>query len=99
MTDAAASGHRRLRSVAVVVVPCVLTASAFGIASHFGLVGNLPFWMLLALLTLGGAQSQITSGWLRPHASTHAMHAGLAAQVLSVTAIIYVIGWGPTLTI
>jgi len=53
MTDAgAASGHRRLRNVAIVVVPCVLTATAFGIASHFGLVGDLPFWMLLVLLAL-----------------------------------------------
>ena len=100
MTDAGtASGHRRLRNVAVVVVPCVLTATAFGIASHFGLVGNLPFWMLLVLLALGGAQSQVTSSWLRPDASPRAMHAGLAAQVLSVTAIIYVIGWGATLTV
>src|SRR5438552_4133742 len=100
MTDAgAASGNRRLRNVAIVVVPCVLTATAFGIASQFGLVGDVPFWMLLVLLALGGAQSQVTSGWLRPNASPRAMHAGLAAQVLSVTAIIYVIGWGATLTV
>jgi len=100
MTDAGvASGHRRLRNIAFVVVPCVLTATAFGIASHFGLVGNLPAWMLFLLLALGGAQSQITSGWLRPDASTRSMHAALAAQVMAVTAIIYVIGWGPTLTI
>ena len=100
MTDAGpVAGHRRLRNVALVVVPCLLTATAFGIASHFGLVGNLPFWMLLALLALGGVQSQVTSGWLRPDASARSMHAALASQVLSVTAIIYVIGWGSTLSI
>jgi diguanylate cyclase (GGDEF)-like protein len=97
--EAGASDRRPVRNVAVLVVPSVLTAIAFGIASHFGLVGNLPFWALLLFLAASGALGQITGVWVRPYASGRALHTALAAQVLSVSAIIYVIGWGPTLTI
>jgi len=99
MTDAAVPGHRRLRSVAVTAVPSLLTAIAFGVASHLSLVGDLPFWVLLAMLVLGGVVSYATSDWLSPDASRRALHGALAAQVLSVSAIIYAIGWGPTLTV
>ena len=100
MTDAAAvPGPRLLRTVAFTVVPSLLTAIAFGVASHFGLVGDLPFWALLALLAVGAAISYITEPWLHPDAKPIAVHAAIGLQVLSVSAIIYVIGWGPTLTV
>jgi diguanylate cyclase (GGDEF)-like protein len=99
MTEAGASGHRRARNVAILVVPSTITAVAFGIASHFGLVGDLPFWALLGLLAISCALGGVTGRWLTPEASPLARNAAIAAQILSVSAIIYAIGWGPTLTV
>jgi diguanylate cyclase (GGDEF)-like protein/PAS domain S-box-containing protein len=82
-----------------VVVPTSLTAGAFVVASHFGLVGDLPLWLLLALMAGAGALGQATAGLVRPDTSPFELHAALAAQVLPVSAIIYAIGWGPTLMI
>src|SRR5262245_44755935 len=96
---AGASERGRVRNIAVVVVPCALTAIAFGIASHFNLVGDLPFWVLLVFLGLGGVLGEITGTWITPEARPRALHGALAAQALSVTTIIYAIGWGPTLTV
>src|SRR5438445_8396072 len=99
MSDAPAGpGHRRVRNFAI-VVPSALTAVAFAVASHFGLVGNLPLWVLLLLLAVSGALGEVTAAWVRPDASGRVLNTALAAQVLSVSAIIYAIGWGPTLTI
>jgi diguanylate cyclase (GGDEF)-like protein len=99
MTETAAVPAKRVGVVTSTVVPSVLTAVAFGVASHFGLVGDLPLWVLLALLVGAGALGQISGKFLRPDASAFAMHSALAAQVLPVSAIIYAIGWGPTLTV
>src|SRR5438477_528153 len=80
-------------------MPSVLTAVAFGVASHFGLVGDLPLWLLLTLLVGAGVLGEATAKLIRPDASDVALHGALAAQLLSVSAIICAIGWGPTLTI
>jgi diguanylate cyclase (GGDEF)-like protein len=99
MTETATVPAKRVGVVTNVVAPSVLTALAFGVASHFGLVGNLPLWALLALLIVGGALGEGTAKFVRPDAGAFALHGALAAQILSVSAIIYAIGWGPTLTI
>ena len=96
---AAGSSHRWVGGVATVVVPNVLTALAFGVASRFGLVGDLPLWLLLTLLVGAGVLGEATGRYVRPDTSAVALHGALAAQILSVSTIIYVIGWGPTLTI
>src|SRR4051794_23635218 len=99
MTEKATAPAKRVGVVTSVLVPSALTAVAFGVASHFGLVGDLPLWALLALLVVAGALGEITAKFVRPDASAFALHGALAAQILSVSAIIYAIGWGPTLTI
>jgi len=99
MTEIAAAAGNRLPVLKSVVVPSVLTAVSFGVASRYGLVGNLPLWVLLTLLFGAGALGEITGKFVRPDASALTLHAALAAQILSVSAIIYAIGWGPTLTI
>ena len=99
MTQTRADSEDRVGLATSVVVPSVLTAGLFGVASHFGLVGDLPLWVLLALLVGSGALGQVSGKFVRPAASGLALHSALAAQVLSVSAIIYAIGWGPTLTV
>ncbi len=100
MTAAVArSSEGRGGRVALVVVPSVLTAVAFMVASYFGLVGDLPLWVLLTLLAVSGVVGEVTVGLVTADATTSALHFAVASQVLSVSAIIYAIGWGPTLTI
>jgi diguanylate cyclase (GGDEF)-like protein len=88
-----------LGRVANVVVPTILTALAFAVLSRWGLVGDLPLWALVALLAVSGAASELTSGLIQPNSSPAALHVGMAVLFLGVTAIIYAIGWGPTLSI
>ncbi len=100
MTEAVSGWGRRWPGrVAIVVVPSVLTAVALVAASRFGLVGDLPLWFLLTLLVGSSVVGELTGGLVTPDASTPALHFAIAAQILAVTAIIYAIGWGPTLTI
>jgi diguanylate cyclase (GGDEF)-like protein len=87
------------RRVANVVVPSVLTAVTFGVLSRFDLVGNLPLWVLFTLMLAAGLSGELTGGLLTPDASPLMLHATMAVQFLGVTAIIYAIGWGPTLSI
>src|SRR5260221_2940940 len=99
MPETGGAPAKRVGVVTSTVIPSVLTAVAFGAGSNLGLVGDLPLWVLLALLVGAGALGQISGKFVRPDASALAMHCALAAQVLPVSAIIYAIGWGPTLTV
>ncbi len=85
--------------MALVVVPSILTAFAFVVLSHFGAAGDLPLWLLLSLLAAAAIISEVGGGMIRPDSSSMRLHFGLAAQILSVSAIIYAIGWGPMLAI
>ena len=88
-----------LGRVANVVVPTILTALAFAVLSRWGLVGDLPLWVLVVLLAASGAAGELTNGLIQPDSSALELHVGLAVMFLGVTAIIYAIGWGPTLSI
>jgi diguanylate cyclase (GGDEF)-like protein/PAS domain S-box-containing protein len=85
--------------VAGLVIPVVLTSVAFAILSGSGLIGNLPLWILVSLLVLAMLVGELLSGGYREDASLLALHGAIVANVLAVTAIIYAIGWGPTLMI
>jgi len=99
MSERAGREQPPLGRVATAVVPSALTALAFWALSRFGVIGDLPLWVLLTLLVLAGVSGELTGGLLTPDASSLAVHVAMAAQVLGVTAIIYAIGWGPTLSI
>jgi hypothetical protein len=77
----------------------VLTAVAFAVCSYFGLVGDLPLWLLLSLLFISSFVGEVTGKGVTADATERALHGAIAAQVLTVSMIIYAIGWGPTLTI
>ena len=85
--------------IATVAVPTTLTAGAFIVLSHFGLTGNLPLWAVLAVLGGAGLVGELSGRIVEPHASTGTLHLAIAAECLSVAAVLYVIGWGPTLAI
>jgi diguanylate cyclase (GGDEF)-like protein len=77
----------------------MLTSAAFVVGSHFGVVGDLPIWALLALLVGFGGVAEICGRLVNGESSDTAVDASLAIQLLGVTAIIYAIGWGATLSI
>src|SRR5258708_7949266 len=90
---------RPLARMAVVWVPSALTAIAFALLYRFDLVGQVRLPILLALLVLGAMSGEVSSRRLRAGASPAVIHALVAVQFLGVTAIIYAIGWGPTLAV
>jgi diguanylate cyclase (GGDEF)-like protein/PAS domain S-box-containing protein len=85
--------------VLTLVVPCVLTGIAFVALSRFGLAGHLPLWALLSMLTVAGVLGEYTGRFVHFDSSGLALHFAIAVQSLSVTAVIYAIGWGPTLAV
>ncbi|HEY1741344.1 MAG TPA: EAL domain-containing protein [Acidimicrobiia bacterium] len=84
---------------AILVVPSTLTAIAFAVLRHFNADGNLPLALIIALLVIGTASGEFAGRYMTPDAHGWALHLAIAGEVLGVTAIIYAIGWGPTLTI
>ncbi len=90
---------RAVSRLAIVVVPCILTGVAFAALQRFDAVGDLPLWLILGLLAVGGVAGEGLGRLVRTDTSTAVLHLAIACEVLSVTAIIYAIGWGPTLTV
>ena len=84
---------------AVLIVPSTLTAIAFAVLRHFNADGNLPLALIFALLALGGVSGEFAGRFMTPDVNGLTLHVAIAAETLGVTAIIYAIGWGPTLTI
>jgi len=85
--------------VATVVVPSMLTGGAFVVLSRLGLAGHLPLWALLGMLIAASVMGEFTGRYVHLDASTRGLHFAIAVQSLSVSAIIYAIGWGPTLAV
>ncbi len=85
--------------LAAVALPTAGTAVAFVVMSHFHLIGHEPVWVILALLLVGGLVGESTGRLLEANQSAWVLHLAVGAQCLTVGAIIYAIGWGPTLAI
>src|SRR5579863_5542785 len=97
--EAPERGHAWVGRVATVAVPSLLTAAAFIVLSRFGLAGHLPLWALLGILTVAGVLGEFTGRFVRFDARLWSLHLAIAMQCLSVSAVIYAIGWGPTLAV
>jgi diguanylate cyclase (GGDEF)-like protein/PAS domain S-box-containing protein len=89
----------RLPRLAAVALPSAGAAGAFVLMSRLHLLGHAPLWVTLTLLVVAALISQSTSHLLATNHSTWAVHIGVGLQCLGVAAIIYTIGWGPTLAI
>src|SRR4051812_6433806 len=99
MMQAVEAPPRRMSRVALVVVPCLLTGIAFTVLHRLHALGDEPLWLILTFLGVGGVCGEFGGRLVKPDTRTVVLHAAIAAEILGVTAIIYVIGWGPTLTI
>jgi diguanylate cyclase (GGDEF)-like protein/PAS domain S-box-containing protein len=97
--EASEQGHAWMGRLATVVIPSILTGVAFVVLSRFGLAGHLPLWALLTMLAVAGAAGEYTGRFVHVDSSTGALHFAIAVQSLSVSAVIYAIGWGPTLAV
>ena len=98
-TEAPGPGRSWTGRVANVVVPSTCTAVAFVVLSRFGLTGHLPLWVPLLLLAGACAAGEFVGPLIRPDSGTGTLHLAIALLCLSVSAVIYAIGWGPTLAI
>jgi diguanylate cyclase (GGDEF)-like protein len=63
------------------------------------LVSERPLWLLLLVLVGSAAVGWAGDAVQRSHRSTRSLHLKVACQSASVTAIIYLVGWGPALAI
>ena len=82
-----------------VAAPTGLAALAFVGLSRVGALGNLPLWLPIGLLAYTAVSSEFGFAQLGPHSSTAQLHRAIAGQILGVSSVIYVIGWGPMLTV
>ena len=62
-------------------------------------VSERPLWLLLAVLAGAAGAGWAGDSVYRAHPSTKSLHLRVACQTVSVTAIIYLVGWGPALAI
>jgi diguanylate cyclase (GGDEF)-like protein len=62
-------------------------------------VAERPLWLLLAVLAGTAGTGWVGDKVYRSHPSTRSLHLRVACQTVSVTAIIYLVGWGPALAI
>lgn len=63
------------------------------------LVAQRPLWLLLVVLAGAGVSGWIGDTVHHSHRSNTTLHLRVACQAISVTAVIYLIGWGPALAI
>src|ERR1700722_8402803 len=63
------------------------------------LVSQRPLWLLLLVLVCSAGVGWAGDAVQRSHRSTRSLHLKVACQSASVTAIIYLVGWGPALAI
>jgi len=76
-----------------------LTALAFVVVYHFHLAGNLPLGVLLGLVGGAALMAEVTGRWCGRNPSHARVRAVAAVHILTISVIIYAIGWGPTLAV
>jgi diguanylate cyclase (GGDEF)-like protein len=92
--------RRPSRQVLALTVSSAITGACFVVLHRLHLVGTAPLPVLLGMLGAGTVAAQIVSRrFVAGKPTRRQLHALLALQMLSVTAIIYTIGWGATLAI
>jgi diguanylate cyclase (GGDEF)-like protein len=69
------------------------------VLSHYKLISQRPLWLLAAVIAACAALGWIGDKAFRQNPSTKTLHLRVATQTVSVTVIIYLIGWGPALAI
>src|SRR5262245_755564 len=81
------------------VVASVLTGAVFLVLHGLHLVGEMPLAGLLAVFVVGAVVASVAGMAWGNDPTRLQLHGLLAVQCLSSTAIIYAIGWGPSLAL
>jgi diguanylate cyclase (GGDEF)-like protein/PAS domain S-box-containing protein len=76
-----------------------LTAAAFWVLHDWGGIAPIRLWLLFAILGVAGLVSAAAEAYWPVGCTTRQLHARVALDVASTTAVIYATGWGPTLAI
>jgi diguanylate cyclase (GGDEF)-like protein/PAS domain S-box-containing protein len=92
-------GNLRGRRLVVELLPTLCTAVAFAVLAHYDLAGHVPLWGLLLMLAACNVAAVVGSALITPTAAGWVVSVGIAAQMASVTALIYAVGWGATLAV
>jgi diguanylate cyclase (GGDEF)-like protein len=88
------------KSLSPRVLSYVVAPLALGVLVMFrqyGLVDRLPVWTYLLVIGASVTTSIIVEPWHSAPPGSLRRHGRLAAHILSVTAVIYMTGWGPVL--
>ncbi len=87
----------RLIDPTLLMVPVV--ATAFWLAARLDLISSTPIWVLCLLLAGGFALTSLSHAlWADSHTGAR-LWARVAVQTINITAVMYAIGWGPTLAV
>ncbi len=79
-----------------VVAPLALVVLL--ILRHFGLIAQLPLWAYVVAIGAPAVMSVIVEPWHAAPPGSLKRQVRLAVHVLAVTAVIYMTGWGPALS-
>src|SRR5207248_9106032 len=77
----------------------LITAAAFVGLYAAGLVGDLPLWGLILLLVGASVASGLATKRWGAATGGSDLHARIGVRMAATTAVIYAIGWGPTLAV
>ncbi|MBV8559704.1 MAG: EAL domain-containing protein, partial [Acidimicrobiia bacterium] len=71
----------------------------FYLLHRWGGIASIPLWQLYLILGLAGLASFLAERRWPEHCTRLQLHARVAIDIAATTAVIYAIGWGPTLAI
>ncbi len=95
-TTGASTQHASVVSRAVTIP---LTAATFYALHRWGGIADIPLWLLFLILALAGLVSTMAERRWPAQCTRRQLHARVAIDIAATTAVIYAIGWGPTLAI
>jgi diguanylate cyclase (GGDEF)-like protein/PAS domain S-box-containing protein len=87
----------RLLDPTVLTLPVVIPV--FWVASRLSLIAATPIWLLCALLAGSFLATSIATVFSDEHDTDGWVWVRVAVHVFGITAVMYAIGWGPTLAI
>jgi diguanylate cyclase (GGDEF)-like protein/PAS domain S-box-containing protein len=87
----------RLADPTVLTLPVVIPV--FWVASRLSLIAETPIWLLCALLAGSFLATSIATVFSDEHDTLGWVWVRVAVHVFGITAVMYAIGWGPTLAI
>ncbi|MGO9344367.1 MAG: diguanylate cyclase domain-containing protein [Acidimicrobiales bacterium] len=94
-----ARGPTRKRTEILTYASGVIGILELWLLGRTHVVAERPLWLLLAVLAGAAGAGWVGDMFYRSHPSAKSLHLRVACQTVSVTAIIYLVGWGPALAI